>query len=153
MWCYHLMMTVNQTESTGVSTCAWAESAQARRSILRSVVAAAISIPKPWLPCGLSAGQMATESCHHCIATCSGLHPTDQPWGSGADTGLTKGFSDLTIVRMDPSKTKYAPYCPVTPPYSAPGKMHIWVLTVIFLPLCFTFFLSQHFPGLIFGNG
>ena len=35
-----------------------------------------------------------------------------QPWGSGADGALTKGFSDLTIVRMDPSKTKYAPYCP-----------------------------------------
>ena len=43
----------------------------------------------------------------HCQEDCC-----TQPWGSGADGALTKGFSDLTIVGMDPSKTKYAPYCP-----------------------------------------
>ena len=58
----------------------------------------------------------------HCQEDCC-----TQPWGSGADGALTKGFSDLTIVGMDPSKTKYAPYCPVIRPSSVPAKMYIWM--------------------------
>ena len=60
------------------------------------------------------------KSTLHCQEDCC-----TQPWGSGTDGALTKGFSDLTIVGMDPSKTKYAPYCPDIRSFSVPGKMYV----------------------------
>ena len=86
---------------------------------------------------------------HHCIARALRIAPN---LGGAAQTELTKGFSDLTIVGTDSSKTKYAQYCPEIRSSSAPGQMHISAKTVIRPLLCFIL-MCPNILLLLFSNG